>query len=261
MKPSLLLINVVILSACSRPPPAPETLDDLCAYLFEHLDDEDDYSLAEGTENLRVWLGDHFVETELGYEVTNLTNEAASAVEVEPVELDRLLGVATAYDINHSIDTVMNASLAGPVAEIYDTYQSAEREFYPDVDCFLERECDWLEADQHSVSLYPLGLVATTSTHGQYRWIETSEGPAVVQRSWMLEGEFSLDWIKVEHQYYVSVTMPIRENETRKMEATWIMASLGDLPVSEALVLQLALSSISKGGQNMNDYLDSIENP
>ena len=69
------------LIACG-PPEAPETLDDLSSFLFEHVWDEDEVYLEVGLANLSEWLEDNFEATHEGYEVTNLSQEAVTSLVV-----------------------------------------------------------------------------------------------------------------------------------------------------------------------------------
>ena len=55
------LITVLSISlglGCSNPPQAPDDLETLLGYLFEHMDDDDPEALTIGLENLYVWFQD-----------------------------------------------------------------------------------------------------------------------------------------------------------------------------------------------------------
>ena len=99
----LVMVVSVVNVGCKRPPDAPETLDDLASYLYEHvMDDEDDYLIA-GIDNLEAWLAEDNAleefETNLeataeGYTVTNLTTEAVESLDDVTRDLENLLGAA-----------------------------------------------------------------------------------------------------------------------------------------------------------------------
>ena len=59
MTRSFSLAAALALVACG-PPEAPETLDDLSSFLFEHVWDEDEEYLEVGLANLSAWLDDNF---------------------------------------------------------------------------------------------------------------------------------------------------------------------------------------------------------
>ena len=53
---SPLLLGLALLTACKPPPAAPEELDPLVAFLFEHHLDEDPEGMVLGLEALRSWF-------------------------------------------------------------------------------------------------------------------------------------------------------------------------------------------------------------
>ena len=57
LKAGFISAGALLCVAC-RPPEAPETLDDLASYLFEHTWDEDERYLQPGLSNLEAWLED-----------------------------------------------------------------------------------------------------------------------------------------------------------------------------------------------------------
>ncbi len=75
------------LTGCKRPPEAPQKLEDLCAFLFEHFDDEESGELEQGVANLEVWLDRHFEETLEGYEVESLTQSSVRSLSGPGVDL------------------------------------------------------------------------------------------------------------------------------------------------------------------------------
>ena len=254
----LLLIPFVAGLGCKRPPDAPKSLDDLCSYIFEHVMDEEDDYLVAGLDNLVPWLEAHFDETYEGYTITNLSQEAVKSLDGVERDLGSLLGAAVGFDMEATVAEVVNALLEGDMDEIFDgRYDTYERDFASDRDCFLDRECDTVELDIHVVANYPLGLQVEATSRVHYRRVETDGGEAIVQRTWMLEpGESNKDWLTIDQQYFLSVNLP-RDGATRRVDAMWVKAFLGEGDVPENFALQVAIDTMRSTGESIDDYLTS----
>ena len=96
--------------ACG-PPQAPEELDDIMSYLFEHHQERSTAALRQGTENLDAWLLNNQDETWEGFEVSPLSNEAVAALDGTERDLTNLIGVAVGYDIPYPVREVMEVIL------------------------------------------------------------------------------------------------------------------------------------------------------
>ena len=146
----------LLVVAC-RPPEAPETLDELASYLFEHTWDEDERYLQPGLANLEAWLQEHFEETSEGYEVTNISAEAVSSVALEDRDLTDLIGAAVGYDVALPADQVVDLMLyEDPVAMFPGDYDAYDREFLSNEECFRDRSCLTTELYVSVVANYPL---------------------------------------------------------------------------------------------------------
>jgi hypothetical protein len=254
----LLLIPFVSGLGCKRPPDAPESLDELCSYIYEHVMDEEDEYLVAGLENLVPWLEEHFEETYEGYTITNLSQEAVLSLDGVERDLTSLLGAAVGFDMEAKVAEVVHALLSEDMGEIFEgTYDTYEREFSTDRDCFLDRECDSVELDIHVVANYPLGLEVEATSRVQYRRVEIDGEEAIVQRTWMLEpGESNKDWLTIDQQYFLSVNLP-RDGATRRVDAMWVKAFLGEGDVPENFALQVAIDTMRSTGESIDAYLAS----
>ncbi len=268
----LLFLNLLLLAAvgCKRPPDAPNTLDDLASYLYEHVMDEEEYLVA-GIDNLETWLtldneAEEF-ETNLdstaeGYTVTNLSTEAVVSLDGVERDLNNLLGAAVGYDIALDVEQVIDALIGQDMMEVFPgNYQSYERTFEDesDRDCFLNGECDSVQFEIRVVADYPLNLTVDAESVVQYRRVELEDGrKAVVQRTWMSKpGEASVDWIQLEQQYFLAVHLP-QDTGMRRVEAMWVKASLGNGPVPEDMALALAVDTMRDTGKNLEAYFESL---
>jgi len=259
-------------TSCKRPPDAPEALDELASFLYEHtMDEEDDY-LQVGITNLNAWLAakhvpeeedetefdSNFAATAEGYSVTNLTVEAVKSLDGVERNLDDLLGAAVGYDMDLTVEQINEALIRDDMMDVFpDNYQSYVRTFLDDSDrdCFLEKECDRLEFDISVIVDYPLNLTVDADSRVHYRRVTLPDGSdAVLQRTWMLEpGSASVDWIQLEQQYYLSAHLD-QGSGARRIDTTWVKASLGDTPVPEDMALALTVDTMRETGANLEAY-------
>jgi hypothetical protein len=234
------------LAACG-PPDAPDELADLCGYLFGHLMDERPRELEAGLANLDAWLADpeHLASTLEGYEVTNLDEAVLDTIEDEVPDLGNLHGAAVATQgVDPVWDIAWTLVMVEPEALSPELYEHYDREFLTDPDCFMARECEVLEVANTMTNHYPLGVTISTANHGQYRWVDTEGGAALVQRTWLVSpAEVSVPWLTVDDQYYLNVVLPDGEGSVRLM-STWILATLLSSDVPEGLALNLVIDNM-----------------
>jgi len=268
----LLFLNILLLVAvgCKRPPDAPNTLDDLASYLYEHVMDDEEFLVA-GIDNLETWLAQdneaEEFETNLdstaeGYTVTNLSDEAVVSLDGVERDLNNLLGAAVGYDIDLEVEQVIGALIGRDMMEVFPgNYQSYERTFESEDDpaCFLDGDCDAIQFLIQVVADYPLNLTVDAESVVQYRRVELDDGrKAVVQRTWMSKpGEASVDWIQLEQQYFLAVHLP-QDSGMRRVETMWVKASLGSAPVPEDMALSLAVDTMRTTGQDLEAYFESL---
>ena len=241
---------------CRPPPDAPEELDELVGYLYENVAADDPAPLEAGSVNLSAWLESRLEETVEGYSVDNLTEAAIASLEDGDRDLTGLAGAAVGHDSPFPLSRV------GPVVatiepdELFpDTYTSYEREFLTDPECFAAQTCDFLEFETNSVSKYALGLEVTTNSMVQFRWVETELGTALVQRSWLhTPAEVSLDWLSVKEQFYLWAFVPTSGGH-RSIQATWVVAEIGDAEVPEGLALQLVIDSMAGTAHTLDEFM------
>ena len=246
-----------LLLGCNPPVKAPEDLEQLTTYIFEHMMAEDQRYVTAGMENLNTWLNANFEEAKNGYQVNNLTIEAVESLGIEvPEGLDDQIGVAVSYKMSYSIDKVVPALIeADPMEVSPGSYVSFSEERITELECFLEQTCDSFEAYHDSINALPLGIEIHTVTHNQYHWVPLEEEYAMVQRSWLTEKPTSnISWAELLAQFYFAATLPT-ENGTIRLASGWSLLRLGDIPIPEDLALSMAIDSLSNTGTNIENYL------
>ena len=255
----VLAATTLALAACRHPPDAPASLDELSGYLFANFDDA--AAMEAGLGNLRAWLeeGDHLAETLDGYTVSNLSQDAVSGLDDQERVLEDLHGAAVGTEGATAVPDIVNVLVeVDPVELSPGMYESYEREFLSDPDCFVAGECEELAVFNTMVSTYLGGtVVIETETNGRYRWVDTEYGPAMVQRTW-LEGpaEVSLDWLEVDEQFYLNVVMP-RDDGSLRLQAMWVVARMGDSSVPEDVALQLVIDSMQGVYEDVDGWIEA----
>jgi len=137
-------------------------------------------------------------------------------------------------------------------------YKVYDRTYDGDEDAFIRREQLRMEADSYSESNWVVITVKSTN-HIQFRWIETPDGWVMIHRSWLVEpAEVSYDGVKVNAQYYLSVSMPAtwHDGGSVRMATTWIDTDYGLLPVPEDYARNQIVKSILAQGTMIDAWLD-----
>ena len=257
VRAALPVFAIALSSGCKRPAEAPAELDELCAYLYTHIDDDDDEALVAGLENLDVWLAAHLDETLEGYTVENLDQETVNALDDQDRDITGLLGAAVGSDSAFSVtDITMATAIEDQMVVFPDTYNEYERTYVTDEDCFEDRSCDTLEVENFTISKYA-GLITVTSENtGQYRWVETASGVAMIQRTWLHEpAQIEPAIAALQEQFYLTVTLPI-DNGSRRLQATWMIGELIGASVPEAGALNMIINSMQKLSVDLEAWLE-----
>jgi len=257
---SKLIVAAVLMTGsmgCSPPVEAPTQFDELCSFIFKHADDEEPDALADGVVNLQNWLATRRAEVEEGYMVDNLSAEVVKTLDGKDHDLTDLLGVAFATTFDATMDQSMDVSLNDdPATHEPDLWKSYSRQNEVNVACFLEKTCDTLDYDVVAEQYYPLGLESTVRYHTRVRRVMTDSGEAVIWRSWLNgPNQFNWDWIKVDLNFYLGVTVEREDGTLERTEASWMLANMGDSPVPPDVALSLALDTVKEGAEQHRERM------
>ena len=254
------MISLYILVGCTAIE-APEDFDALNSFLYEKFHEPDRY-LEQGLENLISWLPENEKDLSEGYRVSNLSAEAIDTVGQEPPA--QLFGIGLSREYDHSVDDVAYAAFGvdpedlDPESETYNN-----REYQSDIDCFLTHECNLLQYTGEVQNFLPLGIEVVSYLFSEARWVETSLGTAYVQRRWLTQPpEVSVDWVNVESEYGVIITLPQplgsedNASNVKRIESLWVNMSIDGLPIPEDLAVELGLGSLRESIDRIDTYLD-----
>lgn len=250
------MLPLLALLGCKPPPDAPEELDALVGYLFQHTDDEEDEPLVVGAGNLDAWLTARLEETLEGYAVDQLSEAAVEELGLGEPDLGGLAGAAVGHDGPYGVEELGAAVARADPLEIYvDNYTGYDRTYAGDPDCFAAGDCLWLEADSVATASFALGLEVVSRSHLQYRWVDTESGRIFVQRSWMTApAEVSVDWLRVDQQFFLWVIIPDQEG-SRSIQATWILATITGAEVPESVALNLVVEQMQTFASDLDAYV------
>jgi hypothetical protein len=252
-RPVVLAIGASI-AACKRPDPAPAELDALCAYLYDHVDDEDDAAAIEGVENMMAWLDDGYAEMSDGYEVESLYQSTLDEIG-DDRDASAVAGAAIASSAEDlEVPPVVDSLILADQLEVYaDTYDSYDREFDGDEECFAAGDCDWLEMDNTSVATLPIIGAIETKMHAQERWIETSRGAVLLHRGWLAEPSNNA-LMDLPAEYHLSVTYTDTDGGVKRAQALWADAKLIGIELPEGSILKTLVKNLVNADAALYEY-------
>lgn len=67
--------------------------------------------------------------------------------------------------------------------------------------------------------------------------------------------EITPDIVSLDQQYYFTVTLPLADGTTRRLQATWMIAELVGAEVPEATALNMVINSMQKTAEELNAWL------
>jgi hypothetical protein len=259
MKLHHLPLCALLASGC-RPPPAPEELDELCAYLFGHFADENPRELEAGMTNLDVWMRAHLEDTLEGYEVTNLSDAAVDVLDERNHNTEEMLGAAVGVLVETYDPYAISIALTveDPVEVIPGAHEDYVRTFLTDTECWVDMDCDRLQTTNHLMDNYPILGDVDSENFSEFRWVELETGLSMVQRAWLTRpSEVEYEAFELNDQYYLNVLLPHGATGTLTLQSMWVDARLNDDSVPESLALNLVISQMKAVYDDVAAFLDA----
>ena len=232
------LITVLSISlglGCSNPPQAPDDLETLLGYLFEHMDDDDPEALTIGLENLYVWFQDdaQLQRAREGFLINNLPENAVARLDDKERSASGLEGITVATKSPFCSKALAGLLTWEDFGSTLDNFSMYERVFRSDPTCFGERLCNIVVADSHTRSAWA-GIVEMESKYTiQFRWVQTQYGWMMLQRFWLkspVDGD-KFD-VKMNANYYVGVIMDDGGRSVRPVTPAFRQAAKGVVGLS-----------------------------
>ena len=215
----------VMFSAC-KVEPAPEDLDGLAHWFWQHLDDESPEALQAGAVNLYAALDGAGFEGPLNGTITTLSADETGQVGHGDDNRDDLYGVFMANDIDCSTELLEYQVYAPNQDEMHPgTYVSYDREYTSDLEAYQARETEWLSWS----SLYVVadtGVSYEATILGTMRYVpeidDSLGGPLIVSRGVLEAPAYANDAQDrgMFQDYQLEVYFP-RGDQTLHMYAMW----------------------------------------
>lgn len=264
------MILLALVLGCTPPPQAPEELDELAAYLFEEQQNEDDEVLRVGLESLQDWFAtDWDPEDDDGYLLGPISEASAQSLDAsiawvhpdtkEERTVENLRGVAAGTLGAYTVDDYAEVLIVLDQDIPFD-YAEWSREWHlNDPDCFMSRECMFLEGHEEMVLEFALGTRSEGASYNQFRWIELTDGSwALTHRNWQIyPPEVNLNLMEVADQYYLNLFLPASDGGAYRLQATWAVFTGDGVP--EDMALNLTVSSMMDHSADMEAWLDGEE--
>ncbi len=236
---------------------APEEIEDLVVYGFEHFDD-DSRHLQAVSDQLFPWVDENFVEMTDGWRVNNLTEEHLEAAGVENPDIEDVLGAIAAAEYRHTLDEIIPLLAHPHKDDLYEQVVNFEIIEDTDLDCFLEQECEMYSyTAEQTVTVTLLGQ--STQTFDQsLRWIyRNDEEPFVVGRTVSPTPiEFNTSIVAVDQQYALFAVYPWGD-AARRAEAFWVESRIIGADVPDTFAVSQAANQIGNQAERVCDQIDA----
>lgn len=253
--PALTLAALSLL-AC-RPPEAPDTFDEMMVFGFVHFDDEDPASLQSLGEKMIPWLDGHLEETLDGYEIAAMSDESLAEAGVDGQDRGDILGVAVGLDYTADILSLADGISHPSQDEIFEIYIDFERTSDMDRGCFLDRSCEFYRTEDSLHSDVGLGIEFWTDYQTNFRNVDLEDGTRLLLHQSITDHpvEFNIDSLVVHQQYGFSLAWDRGDGTTRRAQAIWADMELLGSDLGENFHLNLTISSMQSGAEDMDAYL------
>ena len=249
-----LALGTLAVACKGRPEDAPAELDDLCAYLYSHHSDEDPAAEEAGVANLALWLDAHMDETAEGYTVHNLDQSTLDSLDSQDRDVTKIIGSAVGSSTELAVDDLVGPLITEDQALIYTSnFDSFERTFTTDPECFVDGTCDRVVFENVSVADLSIAGSLETKSQGQDLWVSTEHGMAIVHRSYMHEPAKNT-FIQMEQQYNLAVTIPMASGGVARLQAVWADVEFVGMDVPESTALNMLIKGLTKQDEALYVY-------
>jgi hypothetical protein len=237
---------------------APDTLEDVVVYGFEHYDEEDPEYLVATHVEMEPLVEANLEALDEGYRVSNLTSEHLEAAGIEDAEVAEIIGAMGVADYTHGLDDVIAIVTHEHKDELFDNFLAYEVTDGTDRDCFLSRECLTLEQDVTETTEIALLGEATRSFHLSFRWVELEDGTWVVFNQSLCpdEIEFSTNIARIYQQYAFVAIYP-NGDTARRVESFWVDAEVIGMDVPDTFAVDNAVGQMKSTAEKVDEAIDA----
>jgi len=215
--------------ACKKVDPAPEDIDGLSHYFWQHYDNDDDSVIATGILNAFAAIDPNSLEEPLKGSISNLTTEELSLVGKEAENPDEMNGIFFANIIRCPIQVVEKGVYATNQDERHEgDYSEYLREYTSDLEAYENRDTNRLSWTTN-YTVETIGQRLSVEINGAIRYVAeideelTPYGPIVLSRGVLEDDAYfeGSDSRGMFQDYQLEVYFPISENETIHYFTIW----------------------------------------
>ncbi len=235
---------------------APDTLEELVVFGFEHFDDDEVYLQAMG-EKLLPAVEEHLDELDEGFHVDALDETHLGAAGVDSPDAVSIIGALGAAHYRHDLDGALCGVLFPGKEEIFDNYLVYDLEDDGNLDCFLTGDCDRYESVAEQTVQVPVLGEASQTVRRDFRWVRPRGQDAyVVSRTLAPEPiEFDTTLMAVDQQYALVVLVP-HDGGARRIETFWVEARVLGMDVPEYFAVTSAVNEMQDQTDRIDEWLD-----
>ena len=235
---------------------APDTIEELVVFGFEHFADDAEYLEAMGT-NLFPLIEEELEGLDTGFHVDSLEASHLEAAGVEAADVTAIIGALGAVEYQHDLDEVLCAVTYEEKMEIFNHFVEYNVVRQTDVDCFLEHTCDSFTVTYYQIVTVTLLGDSTQTVTRTFRWVEAEDGSFyVVSRGLSPDPvEFNTTIMEVDQQYDLSILQPV-DGEIRRTDAFWVEARFLGADLPEYFVVDTAVDTMRDHAETIDTFID-----
>jgi hypothetical protein len=239
---------------CAKPrEPAPEDMESLCRYVFEHWEDEK--SLEDAIGNLGPWLDENVdsEDAEDGWELTGLTSEDVT-VDHPDRSLEGLLGAASAARSKHSaLEHAAHVPLEDQLWSNPVNYKVYVRSVDEGAEAFVEGE--GMVRTTNEIETKSFGVSIPYTLYKDYRWVEGTD--SFVARSWIEERACGATGANcLELSFSVDLFYGLDQGDgSIRFTATWSETTTS-LPIGDDLLIAGLAGGLQTVFSSTEEFLD-----
>lgn len=263
------MLPVLMLSLACNVPPAPEDVDGLAHWFWQHYDHEDQRIFAEGLANLDAVIDGDSVDKAEDGGISNITLEELELVDKGDLAPEEVYGVYMVNLIHCPLEVVDELTWAPNQDELHPgTYVDYDREFTTDLEAYTSREVDRVDW-QTTYYIDDSGLEYDATLAGSLRYLsdlgEDAEmpGPLLVSRGVLAEpAPFDEEGDKgIFQDYQLEIFYERAPSEVVHMYVIWremIYTTTPHLDFGNEAVQTFVLNGLEDWDDDADEYCEAM---
>lgn len=239
---------------------APNTLQELMVFGFVHTTDEAEIQAV--ADELPPKVKRNLVEIEKGFRVDSLKPRDLRSVEVDPGDIDEIVGALGRIEYLNDLPDVLDA-ISFPhkdeIAENTTEYRVVDE---TDRACFLKGDCPSYEVTAEQITKQPI-IGEITQTFSQvFVHVEHEGEPAVASRILAPDPvDVSSGLVAVDQQYSFFVVRQLPKGGCERVESLWAEARMLGADLPDSFLVDQAVNAMDKQAERVDAWIDGGKKP